>query len=189
MGTLILHPHWYPLRLTADQRYGVDGSLTLAGASQTKTPPRRRITNQDAATKALIGEWQSAYVETREEQIERLTTERDGALFVRDAWKVTASILAGQHEAVSARVANAERERDAALGQVNALHKVATSSDVDRAVEHAATKVRAANAERERDAARRMVVLRSGSIKSSKEARELDALMDQAIEEGWLKVP
>lgn len=146
-------------------------------------------TGQDVTTKALIGEWQSAYVETREEQIERLTTERDSALFVRDAWKVTASILAGQHEAVSARAANAERERDAALGQVNALHKVVTSSDVDRAVEYAATKIRAANAERERDAARRMVVLRSGGIKSSKEARELDALTNQAVEEGWLKVP
>lgn len=80
-------------------------------------------------------------------------------------------------------------ERDAAIGQVNALHKVTTSSDVDRAVEHAVTKVRAANAERERDAARRMVVLRSGGIKSSKEARELDALTNQAIEEGWFKVP
>lgn len=34
MGTLILHPHWYPLRLTADQRYGVDGSLTFAGDAQ-----------------------------------------------------------------------------------------------------------------------------------------------------------
>lgn len=52
-----------------------------------------RITGQDAATKALIGEWQSAYVETREEQIERLTAERDAARLVRDAWKVTASIL------------------------------------------------------------------------------------------------
>jgi hypothetical protein len=109
-----------------------------------------RITDQDATTKALIGEWQSAYVESREEQIERLTTERDNAMFVRDAWKVTASILAGQHKAALARAANAERERDAA---------------------------------------RRMVVIRSVGIKSSKEARELDALTNQAIEEGWLKVP
>jgi hypothetical protein len=109
-----------------------------------------RITNQDDATKALIGEWQSAYVESREEQIERLTTERDNAMFVRDAWKVTASILAGQHKAALARAANAERERDAA---------------------------------------RRMVVLRSGGIKSSKEARELLALTNQAIEEGWFKAP
>jgi hypothetical protein len=74
-----------------------------------------RITNQDDATKALIGEWQSAYVESHDEQIERLTAERD--------------------------------------------------------------------------AARRMVVLRSGGIKSSKEARELLALTNQAIEEGWFKVP
>lgn len=34
MGTLILHPHWYPLRLTADQRYGADGRLTFAGDAQ-----------------------------------------------------------------------------------------------------------------------------------------------------------
>jgi hypothetical protein len=38
-----------------------------------------RIKGQDDVTKALIGEWQSAYVETRAEQIERLTTERDAA--------------------------------------------------------------------------------------------------------------
>ena len=41
----------------------------------------------------------------------------------------------------------------------------------------------------ERDGARRMVVLRSGGIKSSKEARELLALTNEAIEEGWLKAP
>ncbi len=39
-----------------------------------------RITGQDDATKALTGEWQSARVETVDEQIARLTRERDAAL-------------------------------------------------------------------------------------------------------------
>lgn len=34
MGSLVLHPHWYPLRLSADQRSGADGCLTLAGDAQ-----------------------------------------------------------------------------------------------------------------------------------------------------------
>lgn len=39
-----------------------------------------RITGQDIATKTLIGEWCEAHVETTDEQIERLTRERDAAL-------------------------------------------------------------------------------------------------------------
>lgn len=99
-------------------------------------------------TEPLAGEWQSAYVETREEQIERLT-----------------------------------RERDAAEGKAKALYHVVESADVSKAAEHAAEKIRLRT---ERDDARRMVVIRSGKIKSSQEARELDALTDKAIEEGWL---
>ncbi len=51
-----------------------------------------------APTEPLAGEWQSAYVETREEQIERLTCERDSARLARDAWKATAQTLDGLRE-------------------------------------------------------------------------------------------
>lgn len=48
-----------------------------------------RITGQSAETKAITGEWQRCYVETTDEQIERLTRERDAAhnrYVLRDAW-------------------------------------------------------------------------------------------------------
>lgn len=34
MSTLILHPDWHPLRLTAAQRYDATGNLTPAGKAQ-----------------------------------------------------------------------------------------------------------------------------------------------------------
>lgn len=46
-----------------------------------------RITGQDDATKALTGEWQSAQIETVDEQIERLTRERDILDFACDGYE------------------------------------------------------------------------------------------------------
>lgn len=39
-----------------------------------------RITGQDTTTKALTGEWQEGHVESHDEQVVRLTSERDAAL-------------------------------------------------------------------------------------------------------------
>lgn len=46
-----------------------------------------RITGQDAVTKALTGEWQSCRVETVDEQIARLTRERDLLDFACDGYE------------------------------------------------------------------------------------------------------
>lgn len=64
-----------------------------------------RITGQDAVTKALTGEWQSCTVETVDEQIARLTRERDAAEKRAARWKRLAKhlrfVLAGAEQDIA----------------------------------------------------------------------------------------
>lgn len=86
-----------------------------------KTTAVWRITGQDPTTKALTGKWATCRVETAEEQIERLTAERDKA--ERESAE-TMELLARAHALACSLGADvsrvtAERDRARALYQAH----------------------------------------------------------------------
>lgn len=72
-----------------------------------------RITGQDAITKALTGEWVHAYVETADEQIERLARERDAEKQRAENLRVKLDSVAADGAAAAERFV-AEKARAAA---------------------------------------------------------------------------